>query len=220
MNNNVIHLRARKSQNNLRAMARIDETLGRVLVSLAAEHGAYAVTTVALSYVIECLERARAKGRPVDERWIADCQRRLERLTRPHLPSRPRLWPALLAIVLLGLCASAPAQQRRWFDVPAVNETLGHQVLAVAGRRAVVMFSWDEFDWDSPATVNVRGWFTVQQALCLALSGTREVPVPIARVNRLIFALQPQRQDEPQHCQYASVDYGPEWIHAPQADWK
>lgn len=122
------------------------------------------------------------------------------------------------ALVWLLIAGYANAQVRGWYDVPAVNKSIGDQVVAVAGSGVRVQLTFlDIHFWDSPALHNVHGWFTPQEALCLALAGTPMVPVPL---HDGLIVLHRRFPNEPQRCEYATVDFGPQWIHPPQADWK
>jgi hypothetical protein len=127
---------------------------------------------------------------------------------------------AISSVLLFLIAAQASAHDHRWYDVPAADKSIADQVIQIStiGPRVGILFARTNF-WDSPAHHNVRGWFTPQEAFCLALAGTPMEPVPLSG-GSFTFHRYTDFPDEPQHCEYATVDWGPEWIHPPQADWK
>jgi hypothetical protein len=133
--------------------------------------------------------------------------------------SRARTF-AIWTVLWLLVSGQANAHDHRWYDVPAAGKSIADQVIAISRTKEPfgVMFAVTPF-WDSPARHNVYGWFTPQEALCLALDGTPMTPVPLSSGN-FTFMRPSDHPEEPQHCEYATVDWGPEWIHPPQADWK
>lgn len=123
-----------------------------------------------------------------------------------------------LGLLLILALSPVAAQERAWYDVPAENRSLADQIVAISatGIPVGLSFARQDFNWDFPAIRDVKGWFSAQEALCLALAGTTQVPVPGGPRN---FSVRRQLPDEPQHCEYALPDWGPPWIHPPQADW-
>lgn len=128
---------------------------------------------------------------------------------------------ALELLLILALNPVVAAQEHGWYDVSAADKSLAEQIAAISvtGVPVTLVFLEREggFDWSFPAIRDVHGWFTPQEALCLALAGTSQVPVPTAAPKD--FVVRNQLADEPQHCEYAIPDWGPPWIHPPQADW-
>lgn len=122
-------------------------------------------------------------------------------------------------VLMLLIAGFAHAQDRGWYDVNAVDKSLADQLVEISqtGIPIELAFSWRNFDWRYPATHDVRGWLTPQEALCLALAGTPQVPVPLTE-SPGNFVLRRQSPDEAQQC-YGTVDWGPELIQPPQVDW-
>ena len=116
-------------------------------------------------------------------------------------------------VLMLLIAGFAHAQDRGWYDVNAVDKSLADQLVEISqtGIPIELAFSWRNFDWSYPATHDVHGFFTPQEALCLALVGTPQVPVPLPESNGN-FVVRRQSPDEPQHCEYGTVDWGPELI--------
>jgi hypothetical protein len=133
--------------------------------------------------------------------------------------STRRICVVQTALMLL-IAGQANAAERGWYDVPAADQSIRQQIMMIAksGVHVTVAFLDTAF-WDSPALHNVHGWFTPLEAFCLALTGTPMGPVP---VYEKVFAVHRHSNfpNEPQYCEYVTPDWGPEWIHPPQADWK
>ncbi len=72
----VIHLKTRAKPARSNALRAIDVALGEVFCRLAEQHGVYAVTTVALTYIAEAIQHARETQRPIEAKWIADLEER------------------------------------------------------------------------------------------------------------------------------------------------
>lgn len=123
-------------------------------------------------------------------------------------------------ILTLLLLQVANAHDQRWYNVPATDKSFAEQIIAISRIKPTVgiMFEDTHF-WDSPALHDVHGWFTPLEAFCIALAGTPLEPVVVSGVS-FVFHRYSDFPDEPQRCEYATADWGPEWIHPPQADWK
>lgn len=132
---------------------------------------------------------------------------------------RQRIFAVQLVLLLL-IAGNATADDRRWYDVSAQDKSIAEQVISISmiGVHVDVMFQDMDF-WHLPALHNVHGWFTPQQAFCLALSGTPMEPVLLPEGN-FAFHRYGEFPDTSEHCEYVTPDWGPEWIHPPQADWR
>ncbi len=224
----VIRLKSKPARPS--RLERCTHELRNALTPLVLEYGVYTVITVAHEVICEVIEHTRQKHRANEDEWLKDLQARFERATRESteaaaaLPRRawPRLYRGLLTVMILALCSVACAQGKHWYDVPAADLSLYDQLVAISqAYKTQLLFNGSEYDWEAPAAMNVHGWFTAQEAFCLALSGTPEIPeLTVIAPDHETYAVHRMRPGQRPPCEYVTVDYGPEWIHPPRADWK
>lgn len=102
----VVRFKPRRTKEIDTALAAIDTALGEVFVRLGERYGSYAVTTVALKYVIQAIALARLKHRPIEDAWVDDLAEQFKNATRAT--KRPVVlgfatWRWLLALCFVAL---------------------------------------------------------------------------------------------------------------------